>query len=348
MTIGLKALRLKRLSQIRLALFLILLMLSFAFIFLVDNMLVSLILAFVTTYLLGPWVNAFERGGLPRGLATTLVFLFISILLFLAGLTLFPMLLDQMSGLKTELPKYWEGLNRLTVTIEDRLHVLPIAPIDMSGRLQRFLSQWTEGFFSTLPNMLSRLMTVLFLVPLLSFFMIKDGRSLTRGMMVLVPNGVFELCLTLYHQINGQLGQFVRARLLEALIVGLVCWIGLLVIQFPYAFLFGFLAGIANLIPYIGPILGAVPPLALAAIHGLSSLEIFVVAMIYLVAQLVDILFIIPFVVARIVNLHPLVVILSILVGAQTMGILGMLISIPMASVLKVTSSAVYQYLVDH
>jgi putative permease len=178
--------------------------------------------------------------------------------------------------------------------------------------------------------------------------MIKDGRVITRRIMALVPNSLFELVLSLYNQINEQLGQFVRARLLEAAIVGLITWLGLAFLQFPFAFLFGALAGVANLIPYIGPIIGAVPALALAAVNGMSAVSTLLVILVYVIAQLVDMALIIPLVVAKVVNLHPLTVVLSLLVGAQAMGLLGLLISIPLASVIKVTSSAVYQYIVEH
>lgn len=342
--------RLQRLDQIRILLFFILIALSFAFVVFVNNMLVSLVLAFVTTYLVGPWVNALERGGLPRGVATSVAFVAVGVLAGVGIYSLLPLLSHQMAGVKNELPKYIQGLTGLAVSIQDRLNYFVPGTsdvLDMSGRIQRTMTTWTEGLFDTLPSWVSRLLTIGFLAPTLAFFMIKDGRKLTRGIMVLVPNRIFELVLSLYHAINDQLGQFVRARLMESLLVGLIVAVGLVLLHLPYAFLFGCLAALANLIPYVGPFLGAIPALALVLINGGTLFSVSLVASVYILAQLIDIFFIIPFVVAKIVNLHPLVVILSILIGAQLMGVLGMLISIPVASVLKVTASAVYQYIAD-
>ena len=346
----LRAQRHQRLEQIRIGLFLILILITGLMIIFINNMMVSLILAFVTSYLVGPWVNALERQGLPRGMATTGVFLFIGTLLSVSFYSLFPILSHQLSSLKTEIPKYIQELSVLALSAQEHIdYFIPGTSelLDLSGRVQRTMTAWTEGLFETLPSILSRLLTISFLAPALAFFMIKDGRKITRGMMVLVPNRIFELVLSLYHAINDQLGQFVRARLMEGLIVGLIVWIGLLMAHVPYALAFGLGAGAANLIPYVGPFLGAIPPVVVVLLNGGTFFSVSVVGLVYIIAQLIDVFFIIPLVVAKIVNLHPLVVILSLLIGAQMMGILGLLISIPLASVLKVTASAVYQYIAD-
>ncbi|NJM10325.1 MAG: AI-2E family transporter [Bdellovibrionaceae bacterium] len=177
--------------------------------------------------------------------------------------------------------------------------------------------------------------------------MVKDGRASLRLVLGIVPNQLFETALSLLHQINFQLGQFVRARILESLIVGLITSVGLMLIGFPYAMLLGVLAGVTNLIPYIGPLIGALPAFAIALVNGHTSLGVFFVAAVYIVAQLIDAGILIPMLVAKIVDLHPVTVIVVIIAGAQLMGILGMIISIPVASTLKVTVSTIYRHLID-
>ncbi len=118
-------------------------------------------------------------------------------------------------------------------------------------------------------------------------------------------------------------------------------------ISFPYAILLGVIAGLTNLIPYLGPVLGAVPAFLIAFVNGASSLQLALLAAVYIAAQLIDIGLLIPVLVAKIVNLHPVTVIVVIIAGAQTMGILGMIISIPLAGTLKVTVSTIYRHLID-
>ena len=177
--------------------------------------------------------------------------------------------------------------------------------------------------------------------------MVKDGRSVVNMVLGLVPNHLFETALSLIHQINFQIGQFVRARILESLIVGLVTAAGLLIISFPYAVLLGVFAGLTNFIPYLGPLMGAVPAFLIALVNGHTGLAVLMVALVYIVAQLIDAGFLIPLMVARIVDLHPVTVIVVIIAGAQLMGILGMIISIPVASTLKVTITTIYRHLID-
>ena len=106
-------------------------------------------------------------------------------------------------------------------------------------------------------------------------------------------------------------------------------------------------AGATNLIPYVGPLIGAVPGLLVAVINQNSSGTLALVGAIYVIAQAVDMLFIIPLVVAKIVDLHPVTVVIVIIVGSQIMGVLGMIISVPVASIIKLTFTEFYNHVVD-
>jgi putative permease len=146
---------------------------------------------------------------------------------------------------------------------------------------------------------------------------------------------------------NQQLGGFIRARFLESALVGGIVWVGLIIINFPYALFLGIVAGITNIIPYIGPIIGAAPAIIIALAAEKTPLYLAVVAAIYVLAQVLDMLLVIPLVVAKIVDLHPVMVVVVIIIGGQVMGILGMIISIPVASILKLTFTEFYNHVVD-
>src|SRR6202008_4139740 len=102
-----------------------------------------------------------------------------------------------------------------------------------------------------------------------------------RNLLALVPNNLFELNYNIYHQINDQMGQFVRARLLEALIVGLVTWVGLMMIGFPFTEFLAIFAAVTNLIPYIGPVIGTIPAVALAMVNGATPLDMSLLLLVY-------------------------------------------------------------------
>lgn len=339
----------QKITHRKLFFFLSALFLIISVVLFVKNLLVSFILAFVMFFLMSPLVDAMERRGLSR-LKSTLI-PFISFSLFLGALAplLLPPLITQFESLKTDLPKYLEGMNKLLFELEARLNpvLTSFYKNNFALEAQSRLSEVAQNIFKTLPEHISNSLTVLFLSPFLAFFMLLDGRELSRSLLALVPNNFFELALNLNYQISTQMGGFIRARLLESIIVGLVLWVGLIIIGFPYALVLALVGGLLNLIPYIGPIIAAVPAFLIALINGVSAQEYLSLCLVYTAAQIVDIVLVIPFVVAKIVDLHPVAVVLAVLIGAQVMGILGMIISIPLASALKVTFFSLYRHLTE-
>lgn len=315
----------------------------------VENMLVSSLLASVLAYLMSPLVNSIERMGIKRNLAITASFVFVTFL-FIIGITFAaPLVSSQMASFRSDLPKYVSGSAKLVSELEDIINSFVVIgdPIDLTTHAQELMFTLTKSLFEDLPAIISKSVTTILLAPFFTFFLLRDGQGIVRQMLRIVPNSLFELTLNLHNEINDQMGQFVRARLFEALIVGIIVWIGLFIMGFPYASVLASFAALANLIPYVGPIIGAVPAVVIAMINGNTGPEILLVVFIYGLAQLIDIVFIIPLVVAKIVNLHPVSVLVVIIIGAQLMGITGMLISIPVASALKVTFYSVYQHLTD-
>lgn len=323
---------------------------TFVIILKVDNMLVSCLLAFVFSYMIGPVVNYLERRNIDRVLATVVLFAVTLAVIGVGAYLAFPFLAERIAGMQADAPKYVDGVTRLIEGAEAKLSFLRNSGlnIDLSKHLQERLLPATEKFFAALPDLISKFLTVMLLAPFFAFFMIKDGRHFSRTLLALVPNNLFELTYNIYHQINDQMGQFVRARLLEALIVGFVTWIGLVIIRFPFAEVLAVFAAITNLIPYIGPVIGTVPAVILAMVNGASAFDMSLLLLVYFVAQLIDAAFIIPVVVAKIVDLHPVTVIVVIIIGAQLMGVVGMLISIPFASAMKVTIGTIFRYLTDY
>lgn len=317
---------------------------------LIHNLLLSFVLALIISYLISPLISYLEGAGISRLIAILLVYCFFTTLAGVAIAILTPFLIAQVATLKGQMPAYVDGTVKLFEHTARTLEALTsgVMQINLSEKLHDFLTDQSTYLITILPGALSSSASVLFLSPLLGFFLLKDGRQFTRAVLQLVPNNIFELMLSLQYEISGQIAQYLRARLLESIIVGIVCLIGFLVLGLPFAFLLALFAAIANLIPYVGPLFGAAPGVIFALVNDSSNTTITLILLIYILAQLVDNLLIIPLVVARVVNLHPVTVILVVLLGAQVLGILGMFISIPVASAIKVTFRNVYSHLTDN
>lgn len=318
-------------------------------IFYIENLLISCVLAFVVYYILSPIISMCERRGMHRAFSIFLIYSLNTIVVVSLFAIFIPMLIDQLALLERELPELQAGLLNLVSNVETKLQsIFHFEEPLFRDNLRNWMIQQTTEFTSLIPEWVSDSLTTFFLTPFLAFFMLRDGSTFKRQLFDLVPNRYFEISLKLIHDMNDQVGSFIRARFAEAVLVGFVTWIGLLLIGFPYAPLLALFAAITNLIPYIGPIFGAIPAYVMILINSdilfeSMSWNIFAVSLVYLVAHALDALFIIPVVVAKIVDLHPVTVILVIILGAQLLGILGMIIAIPVASLTKLIIATFYQ-----
>ena len=186
-------------------------------------------------------------------------------------------------------------------------------------------------------------LTFVVIVPFVAFFFLKEGRRLTRCLIALVPNAYFELCLNLMHQANKQIGNYIRGQLLAVLVVSVLSISGLSIIGVYYAVPLGLLAGLANVIPYLGPLIGIVCSSIVALATGGGLAMVAKVIAMFLIVQLIDNVLIQPTMVAKSVELHPLVVLFVVMVGSQLMGIVGMLIAVPLTGIAKVSGQTIYK-----
>jgi putative permease len=167
-----------------------------------------------------------------------------------------------------------------------------------------------------------------------------------RATVALTPNRYFEMVHDLFYLVSHQMAHFIRGRLLEAFIVGAVVTAGLSMTDIRYAPILGLVAGVTNLVPYIGPIVGMIPGILIALIDlGMGGQFWWIVIVYFLIAQvLVDNFILIPILISRVANLHPLWVILAIIMGGKLYGVLGMIIGVPVASIAKIAILEIRHY----
>jgi putative permease len=199
------------------------------------------------------------------------------------------------------------------------------------------------GFAVKIPNYLANIMEWVFLVPFFTFFIIRDSVSSKKTLLSFTPNMIFERFYYVTHVFNRQLGNYFFAKFVEAIIVGGIITIGLVLMEIKYAVILGFIAGLTNIVPYVGPFLGLIPAIVLAMVeYGITSSTMGAVLVLYAVANIVDVFFVFPFLVSKIVNLHPMIVAISVIVGSHYMGITGMVISIPVVAAIKLIITEIY------
>lgn len=249
------------------------------------------------------------------------------------------------SSLSTHLPELQKILQdkyfNLKVKIfEDYGWQLNADPVD-------FIIRKIEGFgvflVSSFPNYLSSFFEWFLLVPLFLYFFFMESHRFSRNFLEAIPNPIFEKSYVLFSQFNTKFGEYIIAKFIEATILGTLVALGLFLIGFPYPFLLGFVAGVCNILPYIGPIIGVIPAVLVALLSKDPNISILVMLSIYALANLIDMILVFPLLVSKIVNLHPIVVVVSIIVGSQIGGIVGMIVIIPFVAFFKLLFIEIYK-----
>jgi putative permease len=201
--------------------------------------------------------------------------------------------------------------------------------------------------FSLYASKAASLVSLLILIPIFTFFFLADGHLIQKAFLRLFPNRYFEMVVLLQHRISVAVQSFIRGQMIDALAVGVMTSIGLAIIGMPFFIVIGAIAGIGNLIPYFGPVIGFIPAFLslLLSPEGLTGASITKVIIVFVVVQFIEGTFIYPIAVGKSVNMHPLTVIIGITVGGQVGGILGMLLVIPIIAIAKVTVEVLHFYL---
>jgi len=306
-----------------------------------------LLLSLVLSFLLDPLVNQMEKLCTRTG-SIFIVYILTLGLLFLAALWLTPHWQEFWSNMRTDFPRYTaqviESLKSLMAGLHERFPMIEGYAFPTKVRI--WAEQLMAAILSQTPQSAMKVGGLMVIVPLFTFFFLRDGRKIMRSCVALAPNRHFEMVRDLSYLISRQLAHFIRGRIIEAIIVGLIITAGLSLTDIRYAPMLGMFAGVTNLIPYIGPIIGMIPGILIAFVDlGAGGQFWWIVILYILIAQvLIDNFILIPVLISRVSNLHPLLVFFAIIVGGKLYGIIGMIIGVPIVSIIKITLLEIRAY----
>ncbi len=296
-----------------------------------------LVVAIVTIYTLNPFVTRLETIGLRRVFGGCLMYFVLLAIVGVSMALLIPVLIDQGQAFARDFPETFDRLgdqaDRIGSSIERRF-----------GAEVNF-EEWIGGRSDLAADALSRVghfltaaaetVTLIIIGLVVGFYLLVDLPWLRRSALHLVPPDRREEARTVAHDVGAAMGGFFRGQLLVAFIVAVMSSLGLALIGLPYWAVVGVIAGFFNLIPLIGPFVGAVPAIiiALALKPPITALLVIVVLT---VVQQIDNHFISPNVMRWSVRLHPVTVMLSLTIGAGLAGFFGMLVAVPIVASIKV------------
>ena len=316
------------------------------FLYLLRGLFFSFVLAVLLSYLINPLVGAISKRGAPR--VAAILWAYLALFLVMAGFLMygFPLIIDQLNMLVEEIPQYTIQAQEITQSIQDRYSHIGM-PDGMKQVFDERIRWLEETMLERVGNILASIVGLvgcifkIILAPVLSFYILKDLELIKIKALSILPADWRDEALDLFKQIDRVLGSFIQGYLLVAAIVGGMTAVVMALLGVDFALMLGMFAGLTELIPYFGPIIGAVPAVCLALLES-KWLAVKVVAAFFIIHQLEGNI-ISPKILGDKVGLHPLVVIFSLLAGGELYGLTGMLLAVPAAAVLRVIINFIFQ-----
>ncbi len=306
--------------------------------YLLAPVLTPFVIAAALAYLANPLVNRLQR--LPRSLAVSLIFVLIFGLLTLGLLILLPILEKQIGHLLTRLPVYLTWLEHTILPwVEQFLPAELPAPklnaelirqaFDQLGGVASDLWQTLTGTGRTLLHWLTNLL----LIPVLTFYLLRDWPRVTHHIRQLIPRAALTTSRRLGREADQVLGKFMRGQLSVMLALAILYTCGLWLIELDFALLIGIFAGAVSFVPYLGLIVGLLVA-GIASILQFQDLSgIPLVILVFGVVQILESVILTPRLVGDSIGLHPVAVIFAVLAGGQLYGFIGVLLALPVAAV---------------
>jgi predicted PurR-regulated permease PerM/phosphoglycolate phosphatase-like HAD superfamily hydrolase len=314
------------------------------------------ILAFILAYLLKPIADFVERRlDVPRTLAVVLVYLLLLVTVVVIPVTVVPAAVDRISRLNVNLQQLADQLIEFlsqpfvlfgyTLSLEDFVG-------DIQGTLQDLLQPFASQTVTLFFNVVSSLLWVVS-ITIISFYLVKDADRLRGFLDRMAPPGYTEELARLREEINQVWKAFFRGQVVLGFVVGIVVWIAMSIVGLPNAGVMGLLAGLLEVVPTFGPVLATIPALLVALFLGsvylpLSNFWFAVLVLgIYTMIQQLENAYLVPRIMGRRLQLHPVVVFIGVLAGGFLAGTIGVLLAAPVIATFRVVLGYLYAKLLD-
>lgn len=326
------------------AMLLILILVVAAILLLWGSLLMPILVAAVIAYLLDWPVCRLNELGLKRSYATNVVMVVFLTVAILTTVGLIPVITKQGVNLAQESPLIVEKTQAWIMTLPEKYpNYIQIDQIQkmmagLNARLVAMGETLISASFSSLINIASLLVYAI-LVPLMVFFMLKDKAFFLDNLSRLLPNER-RLITQVGQEMNNQIANYIRGKVIEIIIVGLVSTITFIVMDLRYAVLLGVLVGLSVLIPYIGAAVVTIPVAAVALFQWGITAEFWYLIVAYFVIQALDGNLLVPILFSEAVSLHPLYIIVAVLIFGGLWGFWGVFFAIPLATLVKAVITA--------
>lgn len=326
----------------------ILVFLVFYLIYQARSVLAALFVALLLASALEPWIDWMQKKKIPRVFGVIIIYTTVLMVLFSIIALITPPIVKQGTELVKSFPQIFEGVVSKVYAL--KYYSLKYGFLDnIKNQFMAISANFSGaagGVFSTISSFFGGIFSV-FLVAVMTFYILIEESSIKKIIWAFVPEKHQVCTITLTNKIQQMIGLWLRGQLILSLVIFVLIYTGLTALGFftgqkiEYALVLALIAGLTEFIPYLGPIMAAIPAVFLAFIQ--SPILALSVAILYYVVQLLENNLIVPNIMKRVIGINPVISITSLLIGFKVAGVVGAVLAIPTATAIVIIIREVFE-----
>lgn len=307
-----------------------------------STLFLPIMIAGILFFIFNPIVKLIERGKVPRTVAILILYLLFISLLISLGSIVGPIVSEQIADFIRNAPRYARAIQEFANDLSTEswfTWVMTQEYVSINQIEQGFLN-----FVQTIPDniaasvgqvlgVVTNITLIIITVPFILFYMLKDGHRFSDTAIKFFPTSLRSEGLVILKDLYETVSTYIQGQVIVSLVVGTGCFIGYLIIDLKYALVLGIIVAVTNIIPYVGPFIGAAPAIIVGLLD--SPTKAIVAAIVVLIVQQLDGNVLSPLIIGKRLNTHPLTIILLLIGAGSFGGIIGMIIAVPTYAVLK-------------
>lgn len=308
------------------------------------DILTTVIVSIVLAYAINPLINKLEEKGIKRLYGVLIIYISILAIFFILAFLIIPRSGKELKRLFTDMPLYFNQLSNLVDNIyKEYSSILGGLPpifndiekviMENFAEIQDSLIEGIKSFLGAIVGMTSKIINII-LTPILTLYFLVDKEVFVKKLKKAIPKRFREDTIYLASTIDNSLSKFIKGRLLMSLYVGVFTSVMLWILGVDFAIVIGFITGLFDIVPYIGPFIGYIPALFFAFLE--SPIKAVWVSILFVFIQWAENNLLGPKILGENMGIHPLVILLSIIIGGGIFGVFGMIIAIPLVAVSKI------------
>ncbi|WP_019635911.1 AI-2E family transporter [Paenibacillus fonticola] len=318
---------------------------------LLKTVLIPILLTGAIYYLLNPLVNWMERKRIPRGYTIAALYLFIIGIITIIIISVIPLVKEQVTELIYNFPKYsYEVQLQFEALIgSDFFYQFQQSTgfnfTDLAQTVSERASSILQNAFSGIGGFVGAIVDIVLTVvtvPFILFYLLKDGKKLPNYILRFVPVKLREQTHRVMTEANGQISSYIRGQIIVSFCIGVLLYIGFLIIGLDYSLVLAIIASFTSVVPYLGPAIAITPALIIAIVT--SPFMLLKLIIVWTVVQLIEGKFISPQIMGKTLRVHPITIIFVILTAGNLFGVLGIILAVPGYAVLKVIFTHLFQW----